>query len=227
MKKSKIFILVCIISIMCGACKNGIEADNNCEEADKTTSVTTDVVESDTELSFSNLIMTVICDYPESENCNVYYLVCVMNNGSVYSMNYELTNKGSAYGGFMDKLYYCDENIWNEADDIKLIGKLPENKASLLKENIINVNRESDYYSIGKEPGALTPDVVETIYYSAYCYPSENSKDKRAFCVKKWGKETGCSYNTYDESANAILDAVLEDELYEEWKKQHISNLYE
>lgn len=225
MKKYKILIIVCIISIMCSACKKGIEVNNNYEETEEATNITTNVAESDKELSFSKLIMAVICYYPESKNSNMRYFLCLMNDGSVYTMNYELANVGSAYGSLINKLYACDENIWNEADDIKLIGKLSEDKVSLIKENYAKVNPDSDYYDRGKDAGAMIPDVVETVYFSAYCYTINMTKDKRAFCVKMWAGQTGCSHNTYDESANAILDIILEDQLYDVWKKQHISNL--
>ena len=228
MKKSKIFILVCIISLMCGACKNDIEADNNCEEADKTTNVTADVVEPDTdkELSFSKLIMTVMYNYPRSENCNVRYFLCIMNDGSLYATTY--TYEGSGFSSdFFKKLYSCDNDAWNYVENVELLGMLSEEKVSLINEKMKKININSDYFDIYKDRNGMYPEGIETTSYVVYCYITSDDNGRERFKVIEGGKFNGWSYKTYDESAIAILDAVLEDELYDVWEKQHISNLNE
>lgn len=214
MKKYKLLVFICGIIIICTACKN--DYGKNSEES-KETEKTGTTNKEDELLNYENLIMTIMCNYPENDTGNIYYFLAIMNDGSVYSMKYSLNESGSDNNNFLKKLYTCDDSVWSLFDNVELLGKLSDEKVYLINENIMKVNLDSDYYDRKSEDFGIEPEDIEIIQYNAWCYPLMSEGNKKAFHVKTWGVARGCSYETYDEMSVTILEAIMEDEILKQW----------
>lgn len=226
MKKFNLYVLVSIMVLFCIACKNDTGNSKINESTDSTKNIEEQAQGEDKELSFNKLIMTVMYNYPESENSDVRYFLSVMNDGSIYAMTY--TDEEIGFGSdFFGKLYSCDNDAWNYVENVELLGMLSEEKILLINEKIEKIDNKSEYFDVDKDFNGMGPQGIETASYAIYCYITSEDRCKASFKVTEGGLFNGMSYKTYDESANAILDAVEGDEIYVEWKKQHMSNMYD
>ena len=226
MKKLNLNVLVGGIVLSCIACQNDTGASKINESIENTKNVVQSDTYDDNELSFNKLIMTIMYNYPQSENCNIRYFLCVMKDGSMYAMTYTDEEIGFA-SDFFTKLYSCDNEAWEYVENVELLGTLSKEKVSLINENVVNIDIESDYFDVDKDHNGMRPQGIETASYVVYCYITTDGRSKERFKVIDGGEVNGYRYKTYDESAMDILDTVREDELYDVWRKQHISNMYD
>lgn len=188
------------------------------KKADIDTSVSVD--DSASLLSIENLLLTIQCNHPNSDDRNIFYFLCVQGDGSIYSLDYSIIKDGVYNYDFPKKLYSCDNSAWDYAENIELIGELSQNDIDLLMKNICQIDVTSEYYDRQRDDMGLAPDVEESINYNVYAYPLMKSGGKKAFHIESSGERQGNSYRTYDENALAVLDLIKSTQFFDDWQQE-------
>ncbi|MDE6782051.1 MAG: hypothetical protein K2J40_11445 [Ruminococcus sp.] len=118
----------------------------------------------------------------------IYYFV-VLNDGNVFTM--EKNYKSDNYE-FHKKIFSCDDSAWETADNIENIGTFSPKETETLSGYIAGINPDSDYYDRERDDMGMAPDVIESVYYSYYCY-IPNGEKKSVFRVMSFGENQGTS----------------------------------
>lgn len=171
-------------------------------------------------INTDDLCMTIVCNYPNSQNEYSYYILCVSLNGDVWGTTYSLNTDGSDKNKFFYKLYTCDESVWTYVSKTNYIGRLELNNVEFLAESVSSIYLNSECYTREND---IAPEVIDNVYYTIYCYVPTENEEQKSFHVKSYGDSTGCSYETMDVNAISILQMIQKSELYEIWIESHIT----
>lgn len=177
------------------------------------------IIEDESSVNTDNLCMTIVCNYPGSQNEYSYFILCIFLNGDVWETTYSLNADGSDENKFLYKLYTCDDSVWTLVPKLSYLGRLELNDVEILTESITNIDLKSEYYSREND---ITPDVEDSVYYTIYCYVLAKDGGKKSYHVKSYGDNTGCSYETMDVNAISIYQMIQNTKFYEIWLENHM-----
>lgn len=138
------------------------------------------------------------------------YFFCILEDGTVYTMKYSVTESDIAgQNAFADKLYSCDNSVWDLAENVKAVGNIfSQMSREMLMENFGAINWDSDYY--GRNADEVTPAVDREYYLTSYLYPMRDGKKTAVFAVSD-----GCYI--MDDNAAEFLRKVAYSDVYKEW----------
>lgn len=171
-------------------------------------------------LSIENLVLTIQCSHPNSDDRDILYFLCVQSDGSVYSLNYSIVKDGVRSYDFSQRLYSCDDSAWNYAENIELIGRLSQSDTSSINEYVSKIDMTSECYDRQRDDMGMAPEVEESVDYSIFTYLLTESGEKETFRIKSYGVNQGRSYETYDENALAALDLIQNSQFFNEWQQK-------
>lgn len=171
-------------------------------------------------LSIENLVLTIQCSHPNSDDRDILYFLCVQSDGSIYSLDYSIVKDGVRSYDFSQKLYSCDDSAWNYVENIELIGRLSQCDTNSINEYVSKIDMTSECYDRQRDDMGMAPEVEESADYSIFTYLLTESGEKETFHIKSYGVNQGRSYETYDENALAALDLIQNSQFFDEWQQE-------
>lgn len=182
--------------------------------AESTTTVETTVFDPENamELCTDNLLVTIEgWVYNEGiRDESACYFFCILEDGTVYTMKYKASEGDTAgVNAFTDKLYSCDNSVWDLAENVKAVGNIfSQMNREMLMEEFSQIDWDSDYYVRPDDEAVPAVDHVYDITF--YLYPLRDG-EKTAVFAEADGR------HILDDNAAEFLRLVGKSDLYREW----------
>lgn len=138
------------------------------------------------------------------------YFLCILDDGTVYTMKYKTSESDTIIKNtFTDKLYSCDNSVWDLAENVRAVGNLfLQMNYEMLTENFAAIDWDSDYYE--RPYDEEVPAVDPRYGLITYLYPLKDGKKTAVFAES----DSSC---ILDDNAAEFLRAVKYSDIYHDW----------
>ncbi len=162
----------------------------------------------------TDYLLDIDLTFPDSKQSNIVYMFFVKQDGTV------LTTQCSTESDhdFFRKKALLDPAVFDLADPLQEIGKLPEDETAKFAAEVAAIDPGSEREVRDDEKPA--PDVEETYHLTyGFCLPEQTKQ----FVALSLGEQKGTSIRSKDAHAAAAISLIEDAPLFQQWLQEHLS----
>lgn len=159
-------------------------------------------------------LLDIDLTFPDSKQSNMVYMFFVKQDGTVLTTQCSTDSEPD----FFRKKALLDPAVFDLADPLQEIGRLPEDETAKFASEVAAIDPESEREVRDDETPA--PDVEETYHLTyGFCLPEQTKQ----FVALSRGEQKGISIRSKDAHAAAAISLIEDAPLFQQWLQEHLS----
>lgn len=162
----------------------------------------------------TDYLLDIDLTFPDSKQSNIVYMFFVKQDGTVLTTQCSTDSEPD----FFRKKALLDPAVFDLADPLQEIGKLPEDETAKFTAEVAAIDPGSERDVRDDEKPA--PDVEETYHLTyGFCLSEQTTQ----FVALSRGEQKGTSIRSKDAHAAAAISLIEDAPLFQQWLQEHLS----